>query len=62
MSLAALRSNCFRCPYYAKRREGALEPPHAPCPQDRYGRVITPDRVKRSQPVGWVCSTLKGGA
>lgn len=66
MSWHALRENCWKCPHFRRRRTGALEGPDCPCPQDRMGRVMTPERVRRYMPVDWKCPTLaraaEGGA
>ena len=55
MTHLAFRTNCLRCSHFAKRHQGALDGADCPCPQDRLGRLIRPERVKRSLPVNWQC-------
>lgn len=63
MSNLAWRQNCLGCGHFKRRHEGALDAPNCPCPRDKFGALIRPERVKRSMPVGWECpKRAKGGA
>jgi hypothetical protein len=62
MSQHALHENCWKCPHFKRRKAGALEGPNCPCPQDRLGRIITPERVRRAMPPYWQCPTLAKAA
>jgi hypothetical protein len=57
MSNHALEQNCRRCPHW-NEPAAVLGLRDSPCPQDRLGRQITPEVVRRRMPADWECPTL----